>query len=71
MSFFDSVETYGYNIVHCAFFQALHAYKKKHGSLPKPYNKEDSAKFLEAVKEVNEGAKAKVCVLAISGSFCI
>jgi len=46
------------------FLQALHAYRKKHGSLPKPYNKEDAAKFLEEAKVVNEGAKAKVCSIA-------
>uniref|UniRef100_A0A1X7VSA6 E1 ubiquitin-activating enzyme n=1 Tax=Amphimedon queenslandica TaxID=400682 RepID=A0A1X7VSA6_AMPQE len=32
-------------------FQALHSYKTKYGCLPRPYNREDGAKFLEAVKE--------------------
>ncbi|XP_019850641.1 PREDICTED: ubiquitin-like modifier-activating enzyme 1 isoform X3 [Amphimedon queenslandica] len=41
-------------------FQALHSYKSKCGCLPRPYNREDGAKFLEVVKEVNTAAVAKV-----------
>lgn len=41
-------------------FKALHAYREAEGRLPRPYNKEDGAKFIEITKEVNSVAGAKV-----------
>lgn len=46
-------------ILHIAF-QTLHAYVKKHGSLPKPWSEGDANTFLELFKEVNSASPAKV-----------
>ena len=58
----DVVRTANPNMVCIFSHQALHAYKSKYGTVPGPYSKEDAAKFLEVAKEVNENAKAKVCM---------
>ena len=46
-------------ILHIAF-QALHEFNKRNGSSPKPWSEDDSSKFLEVFKEVNNASPAKV-----------
>ena len=41
-------------------YQALHQYVKEVGQLPRPYNKEDAARFITIAKSINDAAKLKV-----------
>jgi ubiquitin-activating enzyme E1 len=41
-------------------YEALYAYQKKFGTLPRSWNKEDADKFVEVAKEVNGNSQAKV-----------
>ncbi|XP_040359300.2 ubiquitin-like modifier-activating enzyme 1 isoform X9 [Ixodes scapularis] len=41
-------------------FQALHAFREKHGRLPGPWNKEDAAEVVALAKERNASTTAKV-----------
>ena len=46
-------------------FQALHQYVKELGQLPRPYNREDAARFVEIAKAINDKAASKVCTVCV------
>ena len=54
-------------------YQALHAFVKEVGQLPRPYNKEDALKFVELAKTINSTATNKVhlylCCLTLTASI--
>lgn len=41
-------------------YQALHQYVKEVGQLPRPYNKDDAARFIAIATSINGVAKSKV-----------
>ena len=43
-------------------FQTLDAFRAKESRLPRPYNKEDGAKFVEIAKELGTTGDYKVCM---------
>ncbi len=47
-------------LLHLAY-QALDAFVKESGQLPRPYNKEDGLKLVELAKKINSEATNKVC----------
>ena len=42
-------------------FQVLDRYQQSVGRVPRPYSKEDAAKFIEMAKELKSSAENKVC----------
>ena len=45
-------------------YQALDAFVKEAGQLPRPYNKEDALKVVELAKTINSSATNKVLLIA-------
>ena len=47
-------------------FQALDKFRVGEGQMPRPYNKEDGAKFVEIAKELGTNGDYKVCGFFLS-----